>query len=154
MEHKPVEKLRSVAEVHDFKQGFLSRRERLERWAELLEQQPKRRLRSLGEIEFTPEEKRPELRSDDSPLTVAFEDAVLRADGLKSDKLGDAMEYFGLSERAAHRLLCSCMNGWSMEAGSTAKKVHRLANPDYSRLLFLTSAGLLAAVPGAFYLLG
>ena len=88
MEHKPVEKLRSVAEVHEFKQGFLSRRERLERWAEILERRPKRRLRSLGEIEFTPEEARPELRSDNSPLTVAFEDAVLRADGLRSDKLG------------------------------------------------------------------
>ena len=39
MEHKPVEKLRSVAEVHEFNQGFLSRRERLERWAEVLERQ-------------------------------------------------------------------------------------------------------------------
>ena len=36
MEHKPVEKLRSVAEVHELSQGFLSRRERLERWAEVL----------------------------------------------------------------------------------------------------------------------
>ncbi len=152
MEHKPVETLRGVAEVREFKQGFLSRRERLERWAELLERQPKRRLRSLGEIEFTPEEKRPELRSDESPLTVAFEDPVLRADGLKSDKLGDAMEYFDLSERAAHRLLCSCMNGWSMEAGSTARKVHRLANPDHRMMLF-ASAGLLLTTPAVFYLL-
>jgi len=154
MEHKPVEKLRSVAEVHEFKQGFLSRRERLDRWADLLERQPKRRLRSLGEIEFVTEEKRPELRSDNSPLTVAFEDAVLRADGLKSDKLGDAMEYFDLSERSAHRLLCSCMNGWSMEAGSTARKVRRLANPDHRNLLLLSSAGLLTAVPAVLYLLG
>lgn len=152
MEHKPVETLRGVAEVHEFKQGFLSRRERLERWAELLERQPKRRLRSLGEIEFTPEERRPELRSDESPLTVAFEDPVLRADGLKSDKLGDAMEYFDLSERAAHKLLCSCMNGWSMEAGSTARKVHRLANPDH-RMMIMASTGLLLATPAVFYLL-
>ena len=57
MEHKPVEKLRSVAEVHELSQGFLSRRERLERWAEVLERQPKRRLRSLGEIEFVPKDK-------------------------------------------------------------------------------------------------
>ena len=117
MEHKPVEKLRSVAEVHEFNQGFLSRRERLERWAEVLERQPKRRLRSLGEIEFVPKDKRPELRSDESPITVAFEDPVLRAAGLKGDTLGDAMEFFELSEGASHRLLCSCMNGWSMEAG-------------------------------------
>lgn len=154
MEHTPVERLRSVAKVHELKQGFLSRHERLERWVELLERQPKRRLRSLGEIEFTPEDRRPDLRSDDSPLTVAFEDPVLRADGLKSDRLGDAMEYFGLSERAAHRLLCSCMNGWTMEAGSTARKVSRLANPDHTRLLLMTSAGLITAVPAALYLLG
>lgn len=152
MEHKPVETLRGVAEVHEFKQGFLSRRERLERWAEILERQPKRRLRSLGEIEFTPEEKRPELRSDESPITVAFEDPVLRADGLKSDKLGDAMEFFDLSDRAAHRLLCSCMNGWSMEAGTTARKVRRLANPD-RRLMLFASAGLLTAGPAVLYLL-
>lgn len=152
MEHKPVETLRGVAEVHEFKQGFLSRRERLERWAELLERQPKRRLRSLGEIEFTPEEKRPELRSDESPITVAYEDPVLRADGLKGDRLGDAMDYFELSDRSVHRLLCSCMNGWSMEAGTTARKVRRIANPDY-RMMFITSASLVAAVPAVLYLL-
>lgn len=152
MEHKPVEKLRSVAEVHRSEHGFLSRRERLERWVDLLERDPKRRLRSLGEIEFTPEEKRLELRSDNSPLTVAFEDSILRADGLKSDKLGDGMDFFGLSERSAHRLLCSCMNGWSMEAGSAAKKVRRLANPDYRNVFLLTSIGLFAGVPTAFYL--
>jgi hypothetical protein len=152
MEHKPVETLRGVAEVHEFKQGFLSRHERLERWAEVLERQPKRRLRSLGEIEFTPEEKRPELRSDESPITVAFEDPVLRADGLRSDRLGDAMEFFDLSDRAAHRLLCSCMNGWSMEAGTTARKVRRLANPDH-RLMLFTAAGLLTAAPAVLYLL-
>lgn len=152
MEHKPVETLRGVAEVREFKQGFLSRRERLERWAELLERQPKRRLRSLGEIEFTPEEKRPELRSDDSPITVAFEDPVLRADGLKGDRLGDAMEYFDLSERSAHRLLCSCMNGWSMEAGVSARKVRRIANPDH-RLALFTSVSILAAAPAVLYLL-
>jgi hypothetical protein len=152
MEHKPVETLRGVAEVHAFNQGFLSRRERLERWAEVLERQPKRRLRSLGEIEFTPEEKRPELRSDESPLTVAFEDPVLRAAGLRSDRLGDAVEFFDLSDRGAHRLLCSCMNGWSMEAGVTARKVRRLANPDH-RLMLFASAGLLTAAPAVLYLL-
>jgi hypothetical protein len=152
MEHKPVEALRGVAEVHEFSQGFLSRRERLERWAEVLERQPKRRLRSLGEIEFTPEDKRSELRSDESPITVAFEDPVLRAAGLRSDKLGDAVEFFDLSDRAAHRLLCSCMNGWSMEAGTTARKVRRLANPDH-RLMLFTAAGFLTAAPAVFYLL-
>ena len=152
MEHKPVETLRGVAEVQEFKQGILSRKERLERWAEVLERQPKRRLRSLGEIEFTPEERRPELRSDESPITVAYEDPVLRADGLKGDRLGDAMEYFDLSDRSAHRLLCSCMNGWSMEAGVTARKVRRIANPDY-RLMLFTSASLVAAVPAVLYLL-
>jgi len=153
MEHKPVETLRSVAEVHEFNHGFLSRQERLERWAEVLGRQPERRLRSLGEIEFTPEDKRPELRSDESPITVAFEDPVLRAAGLRSDKLGDAIEFFDLSDRAAHRLFCSCMNGWSMEAGATARKVRRLANPDH-RLMFFTAAGLVTGAPALLYLLG
>lgn len=152
MEHKPVERLRGIAEVHEFKQGFLSRHERLMRWVDLLERQPKRRLRSLGEIEFTPEEKRPELRSDDSPITVAFEDPILRADGLKGDSLGDALEYFGLSERSAHRLLCSCMNGWSMEASLSARKVRRIAHPNHHLTIF-SSVSLLAAIPAALYFL-
>ncbi len=129
MEHRPVDQLRTIADVHGAAPPRLSRQERLLRWAEILERDPTRRLKSLGEIEFVPRAEQPAMRADNSPLTVAFLDPVLREDGLGSDRLGDATAYFGLSERQAHRLLCSCLNGWSMEAGAAARKVRRLAAP-------------------------
>ena len=154
MEYKTFDQLRRLADVHAAERRSMTRRERLERWAELLEREPSRRLRSLGEIEFKTKEERRVMRSDNSPLTVAFHDPVLRAEGLASDQLGDAMSFFELTEGQAHRLLCSCMNGWSMEAGSTARKVRRLANPSQTGLLLLTSAGLLTAAPAVLYWLG
>lgn len=92
-------------------------------------------MRSLGEIEFVPEEEREALRVDGSPLTVAFEDPLLRVAGLASDRYGDAVRFFELSEREAHRLLCSCMNGWRMRAGALGSRVERPAVRKPSRIL-------------------
>jgi hypothetical protein len=154
MEHKPVETLRVLADVHGGVPHLLSRRERLERWAEVLAREPDRRLRSLGEIEFVPRSERPALRADDSPLTVAYADPVLRASGLESDRLGDAMAFFELSERQAHRLLCSCMNGWRIEAGRAAQSVRRLAEPRSHLNLALGVAGVAACAPMILYWIG
>ncbi|HEX2134861.1 MAG TPA: hypothetical protein VHG30_03005 [Microvirga sp.] len=152
MEHRFVDELRTIAEVHGGERLVLTRRERLERWAECLAADPKRRLKSLGEIEFTPRSRRASLRADNSPLTVAFEDPVLRSAGLGSDQLGEAIAFFELSEGQAHRLLCSCMNGWSMEAGSTARKVRRLANPVFGSPLAGWAAGAALGGPALLYL--
>jgi hypothetical protein len=151
MEQRPVEQLSAIADVHA-EPPLLSQRERLERWSERLASDPKRRLRSLGEIEFTPISQRASLRADNSPLTVAHEDPVLRAAGLGSDELGEAIAFFGLSEGQAHRLLCSCMNGWSMEAGSAARKVARLANPMHKVRVTGIALGAAVLVPSLLYL--
>lgn len=153
MEHKPVEALRTRADVHDAPR-LLSRRERLERWAEVLERAPERRLRSLGEIELVPKAERPALRADNSPLTIAYADPVLRTAGLGGDRLGDAMAFFDLSERQAHRLLCSCMNGWRIEAGRAAGAVRRLADPRSPLPLPLGIGAALAGLPALVYWLG
>ena len=153
MEYKTFDQLRRVADVHAAERRSMSRRERLERWAELLEREPTRRLRSLGEIEFKTREERQVMRSDNSPLTVAFHDPILRAEGLASDRLGDAISFFELSDGQAHRLLCSCMNGWSMLAGTTARRIHRIANPNMRlRVAAGVAAAALAAAPAAYLL--
>jgi len=77
MEHKTFDQLRRVADVHAAERRSLSRRERLERWADVLEREPSRRLRSLGEIEFKTKDERQVMRADGSPLTVAFQDPVM-----------------------------------------------------------------------------
>lgn len=129
MEHKTIEVLRDLADVRVASQALLTRRERLDRWALLLEREPTRRLRSLGDIELKAPSERPTMRSPDSPLTVAFEDPLLRQQGLVSDRLGDGMAFFDITEEDAHQLMCSCMNGWSMASGKVARRVRRIANP-------------------------
>jgi hypothetical protein len=155
MEYRPVEQLRDVADLHPATSLPLTRRERLERWADALDRDPGARLRSLGEIEFHPRSERPFMRADGSPLTVAYADPALRAAGLRSDMLGDAIEFFDLSERQAHALLCSCMNGWSMSADKTAARIRRIANPDPRLRAAAWSAGIAAMLgaPALLYLL-
>jgi hypothetical protein len=109
MKHAALDELRLKADVgpSETEVRKLTRRERLERWATVLEQYPGR-VRPFIRIEGLSHEERKALRGDDTPLAVAFKDPVLRADGLSSDRLGDAMGYFELSEQDTHRLLCDC----------------------------------------------
>ena len=122
MEHKPLRDLNHVADlVLETPKLSLTRRERLERWIEVLGREPGRALNTLREIEHKPREARRASRVDNSPLTVAYNDPVLRADGLASDRLGDAVDYFELSDEEAHQVFCSCLYGES--AGSVAARL-------------------------------
>ena len=53
MEHKHLDQLRSVADVQA-ESRLVPAQERLDRWIDLLERDPTRRLNSLGEIEYKP----------------------------------------------------------------------------------------------------
>jgi hypothetical protein len=98
----------------------MSRCERLERWAELLEHQPDRLLPTIEGTEFGFREARRAKRADDSPLTVAFQDPVLRAEGLRDDRVGDALDFFEISEGDVHYLVCYCHYGQAVSAGAVA----------------------------------
>jgi len=81
MKHTPVSEVSRVADVHAIPlKPPLTRVERLERWAEALEREPDRVLTSLEEIEWRSEDERGAMRTECSPVTVAYEDPVLRAD--------------------------------------------------------------------------
>ncbi|KAA2234607.1 hypothetical protein [Salinarimonas soli] len=124
MKHTHLDELRRMAEIGDAPvRVAMSRHERLERWAEVLERDPGRRLKTLEEMEFVPRDERPLMRADNSPLTVAFQDPVLREEGLAGDTLGEARLFFGLSDGQAHRLLCSCMNGRAIQSEIAAKRI-------------------------------
>ncbi len=127
MEHKTFVDIQRVARVAPIRSTGLSRRERLERWAAILEQDPQRRLTPLQRLEFLPAEKRAVARADDSPLSLAFGDPVLREQGLTGDRLSDAVEFFGLSDQYAHYLLCDCYYQGSMTAGRVASRIRSLA---------------------------
>jgi hypothetical protein len=134
MKHTPVAEISRVADVHAIPlKPPMTRVERLERWAEALDREPDRVLTSIEEIEWKPEAERRAMRADDTALTVALEDPVLRAEGLASDRLGDAMAFFRLTDADAHFALCSCIYGQSMQAGVAARRVRMLAHPGISR---------------------
>jgi hypothetical protein len=128
MEHKSLDEIRHVAEILPswLRARTLSKVERLERWAEALDREGERRLHTLFEIEYAPPNERGALRADNSPLSVAFNDPRLRADGLAGDTVGDAIAFFGISERELHNILCFCHHGDTMLAEVAAARV-RLA---------------------------
>src|SRR5215204_7799528 len=134
MKHTPVAEISRVADVHAIPlKPPMTRVERLERWTEALDREPDRVLTSIEEIEWKPESERRDMRADDSALTVALDDPVLRAEGLASDRLGDATAFFRLTDREAHFALCSCVYGQSMQARVTARRVRMIAHAGISR---------------------
>ena len=137
MEHKPLSELSHIADLKPTtRKPVLSKRERLDRWAELLERQPDRLLRTLDEIEWQPKSVRQAMRADNSALTVAFSDPVLRADGLASDRFGDAVAFFQITEHEAHIVLCSCHGGEAMRAEEAARRVRGIRSPSLWSLYF------------------
>ena len=83
------------------------RRQRLEHLAMVLDayEGP---LQLMTRVEFLPKGEREFVRVDYSPLWVAYQDPVLRQQGLAGDRIGDAIAFFDLSWREAHHLFCDC----------------------------------------------
>jgi hypothetical protein len=152
MEHKNRDQIRDVADIlPSYLQAQpLSKRERLELWIQALEREGGRRLRTLFEIEYAPASKRSGIRADDSPLTVAFNNPRLRAEGLAGDTIGDAAAFFGISERELHNIVCFCHSGETMSAETAAVRVRTVANRETEhtpvRASRVSIAGLTAAL--------
>jgi hypothetical protein len=125
MEYKAVEQLARVAKVNPEAQPLpvMSRSERLQRWAELLERDPGRRLNTFFETEYQRPEARDAMRPGDTPISVAFADPVLRAQGLADDSYGEAKRLFDVSDRQLHNILCYCHYGAVVSAGTAARAI-------------------------------
>jgi hypothetical protein len=103
------------------------RRERLLRLATVLEchQSP---VRLMSQVEYMPRAERMLARTDNSPLTVAYNDPVLRGQGLASDRFGDATGFFDLSASQAHHLFCDCHYGPGATSRAVAERARWMAN--------------------------
>ena len=124
MKHQTIEQLQIVAEVDQaYPRQAMSRSERLERWAELLERNPDRRLSTLHQTEYQPVRARGAMRGDGSPISVAFEDPVLRAAGLENDNYGEAKRFFELTDRQLHEIICYCHFGATVTAATAARHI-------------------------------
>ena len=67
------------------------------------------------------------LRVDHSPLSVAFEDPMLRAEGLGDDRLGDAIRFFQLTQWQAHELFCECHSSQPVTPAEIANRARVIA---------------------------
>jgi hypothetical protein len=127
MEHKPLAELQAVADIEFIgPAATMTRQRRLARWIEVLEGNAERKLRSLHEIEFLSRSQRRQCRADNSPLTVAYEDPLLRAAGLRGDRVGDCTDFFELSDRQMHHAFCSCHVGISLTGMQAAQRLRHL----------------------------
>ena len=156
MQYRTLEQTKEVATILPAAHREpMSKRERLERWAELLEQH-RGDLRSLFETEHTNLQDRRLMRLDGSPLALAFHDPLLRGQGLNGDTYGDAMDFFGLSHGQLHDILCYCRHGGTVSARTIAVTIRDAAvwaNSGYRETLVIRSlaisvvaAGVMAAV--------
>ncbi|CAN7556560.1 hypothetical protein [Mesorhizobium sp. LjNodule214] len=124
MKHQTIEQLQIVAEIDQgYPRQAMSRSERLERWAELLERNPDRRLSTLPQTEYQPVRARVAMRGDGSPISVALEDPVLRAAGLENDNYGEAKRFFELTDRQLHEIICYCHFGATVTAATAARHI-------------------------------
>ncbi len=105
----------------------MSRREKLERWATVLEDCGATSLRPFHDLEFIAARDQDGLRVANSPLAMAYRDALLRQSGLGSDRFGDGVEFFGLSRRQAHRVLCSCGYLGTMRGTEVARRIRNIS---------------------------
>ena len=126
MRRIPLDKLAAIGVVAPTRP--LGRLERLQRWAEALERWPAEFLRPLRRVELYAPAERAKLRTDQSPLSVAFADPLLRAEGLEGDRLGDGRGFFGLNDRDMHALVCDCRYGGRMRPRDVARRVRGLAD--------------------------
>ena len=143
-----LDEIRETATVYPGEAAApMSRRERLERWAALLERHPGP-VRTLHEIEFAADSERAAMRREESAIAIAYADPVLRLQGLAGDRYEDARRFFDLTASEAHLLLCDCHTGASLSGRGAAARVRAIANNSAERALafvgVLTAAALAA----------
>ncbi|MFB9947775.1 hypothetical protein ACFFP0_02895 [Rhizobium puerariae] len=128
MEQHAVDQLKAIAKINrTYPSSEMSRREKLERWAEVLEHDAGRSLSTLHETEYQPAAMRAAMRDDGTAISVAFADPVLRAAGLENDTYGEAKRFFELTDRQLHRLVCFCHFGGHVSAGTVAPHMRSMA---------------------------
>jgi hypothetical protein len=144
MEHRTSAEFKGYATV--IRPQELSKKELLERWALALEKRQDSHLCTLRETEHKPPKEQATLREENSPLTVAFEDPVLRSAGLASDQFGEVARFFEISPWQLHDVVCSCHFGETVAAEVVAARVRHLSARTRSFTAFACTYALAAAL--------
>ena len=136
--------------VHIIDPQELTRRQRLERWAQALERLGTAPLRTLRETEHRSRHELQSMRENNSPLTIAFEEPVLRSAGLRDDTFGEAARFFDLSDWDLHHIICYCHYGATARARDVAARVRAVQ----SRILFDSTTAVRTYLVGIGVLAG
>ena len=134
MRHQTLDQLQTVADVGcDPIHLPMTREQRLLRWAELLEQLKDRSIMALAGTEYASLAVRDTMRSSGSALSVAADDPILSAEGLKDDTYGEAKRFFEVSDMQLHDIACYCHVGALMPASRAACVVRTVIHTVGSR---------------------
>jgi hypothetical protein len=60
-------------------------------------------------------------------LSIAYRDTLFREQGLKGDRLGDAIDFFQLSMREAHHIFCDCNYSGAITPAAVAARARSVA---------------------------
>ena len=66
------------------------------------------------------------MRGDDTPISIAFRDPVLRASGMANDTFGEAKRFFELTDGQLHDVICYCHFGATLSASTAARNVRAI----------------------------
>lgn len=127
MKHQHLAVLRNSANVVEA--APMTRREKIDRWAQALEALGRTPVKLVLGIEYLPEGARDQLRGEQTPFSVAFADPRLRGAGLSGDSYGVIRDFFELNNIDMHRMFCGCHLGERMAADRMAKRIRRIGDP-------------------------
>lgn len=116
-------------------ESSFNRHARLARWADLLERQPDRVLPLLTSVQFLKRCEWLDLRAEGTALEIAYKDPLFRIDGLKGDRVGEALRYFELSDSDACRIFCGSRRVRARSARATAHRVRNIADKRHEHVL-------------------
>ena len=101
----------------------MSRDDKLERWASLIERSSSR-IFIFHRLEYRSKDELDRLADPRSAFAMAAGDPVLKEAGLKTGTAGDAMRFFELSKDDVHAFSCDC--GGNISNASMAARIRGL----------------------------
>lgn len=122
----------------------LCRRERLFRWAELLEREPTRQFDLLAVRDRIHAGENSLPSPAGSPLDIAFRDPILRIEGLRGSSAAEALSFFQLSPAEYSRILGWRRRSHEQSGRYVAWRIRNVADPSAENRLFFL--GLMAAL--------
>tara|TARA_B110001454_G_C12697432_1_gene425085 strand:+ start:1207 stop:1692 length:486 start_codon:yes stop_codon:yes gene_type:complete len=127
--------------------GASDRKERLERWAALLERDPHKLLGLLRPSWASGDDLTP-LGGNPSAIDLAWDDPVFRVTGLKARSRESFKAFFGLSNTELDRIVSGSWRVPIRSAWQVAGRIRNVADPRPERMLMASVIAMVIVVVG------